>query len=459
MKKILLSSLVAAAAAVPALAGVNNLNYQAVIKNGSNVVASEKVELKFELLDNNEVVYTEEQAPTTNAAGFVSCQLGNEEAFSTIEWGDLTLRVSINLGNGYEVISNEAVSSVPTALYALRSADSDMIKEAVEGLLEDTELNKETILDINAEIVRLNGMTEEFATIEQVDDFATMLETRIDKMQNQMDEADKTIEENYDDLKGSVMRAEQNIAALQGKQNEDIEALSEQTDAFATMTETRIDKVQGQVDALDADIENIKENLTNAFEAKDAEIAEINGQIENLNNVSAVVRANEEAIEELQGDFKNIGENLDNSFAEMSAKFEEVEGKIENLTNFATVVKEEYASNEDVEAAFDRLQPVLDKMQKQLDLIDPEVENLVQDVEDVKTNVRSISADVAQIEGLAEKVEALEEAAAENENLKKQINDLQDELDSLREGIYGIMQTVNELHPGTFDLPTTGPLK
>ncbi|MDE6512528.1 MAG: hypothetical protein K2L00_10635, partial [Muribaculaceae bacterium] len=414
MKKILLSSLMAAAAAVPAFAGADNINYQAVIKSGNNVVTNQTIELKFELLDNSEkVVYSEDQSVMTNDAGYVSCQLGRENDLTTIEWGDLTLRVSANLGGGYEVISTEAVSSVPTALYALRTADSDEIKEAVEELMQETELNKETILGINAEIVRLDGLTEEFATIEQVDQFATMNEARIDKLQEQVDQADKKAEEDYMDLKGSILKIETNLSALQGKQLEDNNALTDQIDAFATMNETRLDKMQNQmdltdatveenydelkgfierneknisvlqgtvnekvealenslsaiasptdpdsmmnqinnamgelgeaveglvkeneettsrlnaisadvaqieglaekVDGLDGDLENIKENLTNAFEAKDAEIAEINGQLENLNNVAAVVRANSEANETLDADLNSLPTDLYN---------------------------------------------------------------------------------------------------------------------------------------------------
>ncbi|MDE6479409.1 MAG: hypothetical protein K2L45_03990, partial [Muribaculaceae bacterium] len=175
MKKILLSSLIAAAAAVPAIAGINNINYQAVIKDGNTAVNDQKVTLKFELLDKEGVVYTEQQTPTTTSTGYVSCKLGEDADLSTLNWGDLTLKVSVDLGSGFQVISEGAVSSVPSALYALRSADTDEIKA--------------------------------------------------------------------------------------------------QTEAMADMLELRLDKIQGNVDANTADLENIKENLTNAFEVKDAEIA------------------------------------------------------------------------------------------------------------------------------------------------------------------------------------------
>ena len=247
MKKFLLSSFIAAAAAVPALAGVENINYQAVIKNGSEVVADKKVAIKFDFLDKAEkVVYTEIQYPTTNAAGYVSCQLGQDKDLSEVDWTDLTLAVSVDLGNGYQALSSEAVSSVPSALYALRSADSDEIKEAVEELMQDTELNKETILGINAEIVKLNGIAD-------------------------------GLDETY--------------------------ASKNDVDAFATMLEERIDKIEASAAATDKDFKNLDENLTNAFTGVDAKFEEIEGQLENLNNVSAVVRANEEAIEELQDNF------------------------------------------------------------------------------------------------------------------------------------------------------------
>ncbi|MDE6290576.1 MAG: hypothetical protein K2M16_03500, partial [Muribaculaceae bacterium] len=185
MKKIILSALVAAAAAMPAFAGVDNINYQAVIKNGSSVVADKQVTMKFELLDKAEnVVFSEIQYPVTSAAGYISCQLGEGNDLSVVDWGDLTLRVYVDLGSGFEIISNDAVSSVPSSLYSLRSADTDELK---------------------------------------------------------------------------------------------------------------------------------------------AQMADVNGQIENLNQVSAVVRVNEEAIEGLQGDLNNLGENLTMTLTEVNTRLDEAE--------------------------------------------------------------------------------------------------------------------------------------
>ncbi|MDE6787114.1 MAG: hypothetical protein K2J46_08775, partial [Muribaculaceae bacterium] len=350
MKKILLSSFIAASAAVPAVAGLNNINYQAVIKNGNDVVANKTLPMKFELLnDEEEVVYIEDQVVKTNASGYVSCQLGNEEQLlKTIKWGDLTLRVSINFGNGYEVISNEEVSSVPTAIYALTSADSGEIREAVEGLMEETELNKETILGINAEIVKLNGVVENYddvveaveglvkdneETQAKLNSFGADL-AQIEGLAEKVEKLENSDVSKFAELADKVDMLEEGMAAIVsptdpesiinllngslGSIQEQIDEVNTNTEAFADMVEARFEKVQGNVDANTTDLRNIMENLTNAFEVKDAEIAEINGHLE-------------------------------------------------NLENFAAVVQEEYATNEAVEAFAERLQTNLEKIQRKAD--------------------------------------------------------------------------------------------
>ncbi|MDE5871282.1 MAG: hypothetical protein K2H22_05035 [Muribaculaceae bacterium] len=312
MKKILLSSLIAAAAAVPAFAGVDNINYQAVIKNGSNVVANTEVAMKFELLDKAEtVVYSEEQSQKTNASGYVACQLGKDDALSTIEWGDLTLRVSVNLGNGFEIISNEAVSSVPTALYALRSADSDEIKEVVEELMLDNESTKTSLIGVNAELVKLNGFVEE------VDAFNTDLVEKLEPMMGL----------NYEEVNDFHQRVSETLLAL----NENVDEMFTNTDAFATMVEGRFDSLQKLIENTDNDLENIKENLTNAFEAKDAEIAEINAQLENLNQVGAVVRANEEAIEQLNTSVESFATMVEGRFDKVEKELGDTQTKVDEI--------------------------------------------------------------------------------------------------------------------------------
>ncbi|MDE6856227.1 MAG: hypothetical protein K2J34_07180 [Muribaculaceae bacterium] len=57
-------------------------------------------------------------------------------------------------------------------------------------------------------------------------------------------------------------------------------------------------------------------------------------------------------IEKVNADFANLGENLDNSFAEMNAKFENVEGQIENLNHVSAVVR---VNEESIEALQDEI--------------------------------------------------------------------------------------------------------
>ena len=252
--------MIAAAAAVPAIAGVNNINYQAVLKDGNGVMADKKVEMKFELLDKSDnVVYTEEQAPTTSATGMVVCQLGKDDELSTIEWGDLTLRVSMKVGSSYEVISNEAVSSVPTAIYALKSADSDMIIEAVEELQQETELNKETIIGINAEIVKLNGLSDDFENLNE-------------NLTNSFNELDTKFEE----VNGQIENLN-NVAAVTRQNEERLDALDESLDSAFTMTENRLDAIMTLIEGQAGDFESMGENLTNSFTSVNAEIEEIYG--------------------------------------------------------------------------------------------------------------------------------------------------------------------------------------
>ncbi len=381
MKKILLSSLIAAAAAVPAFAGVNNINYQAVIKNGDEVVAGQSVEMKFEFLDKSDkVVYSEELKPTTNSAGYVSCQLGgDEDALSTIEWGDLTLRVSVNLGSGYQVVSNETVSSVPTALYALRSADTEAIMGDLEKMMVDVESNKVSILGVNAELARVDGF------IEEQDAFNNDIVEKVGPMMGL----------NYEEVEDQFDRLHKEIISLQEADT-----------------------------AAENNFENLGENLTNFGTEMDAKFAEVNAQLENLNQVAAVVRVNEENIEGLQKDFENLGENLTMFGQEMEANFTEVNGQLENLNMVASVVREN-------EEAIATITTELQKTQKES--------------EETAANVRSLTADVAQIEGLAETSEKLVEAVQALENADKETKDTLRSMSADVAQIEGLAQQVEDL--------------
>ena len=106
------------------------------------------------------------------------------------------------------------------------------------------------------------------------------------------------------------------------------------------MVETRFDKIQTQVDETDKDVENIKENLTNSFTAVNAEIDDLKGQVENLNNVAAVTRANEEAIETLSDGVSNL-EELTGENGRLMTLIKELQNQIATLQEEVKALKGE----------------------------------------------------------------------------------------------------------------------
>ena len=282
MKKIILTSLIAAAAAVPAIAGVDNINYQAVIKNGNDVVAGKEVAMKFELVDKSEkVVYSEEQNQKTNASGFVSCQLGKDDALSTIKWGDLTLRVSIDLGSGFEVISNEAVSSVPTALYSLRSADSDEIKAQIAEISDFHERVNETLINLNEfkddveanlqavndEIAKLQGLNPE-----EINDYLQRISEALVNLNEFQEDADKALQEVSDALRDLQGLNAEEINDFHKRVSEEITNINEHiesNDEFNQSVSDELAKLQG----LDA------EEINDFHKRVNEELININEQI------------------------------------------------------------------------------------------------------------------------------------------------------------------------------------
>ena len=338
MKKILLSSLIAAAAAVPAFAGINNINYQAVIKDGGTAVNDQKVTLKFELLDKSQtVVYTEEQTPTTTSTGYVSCKLGENADLSTLNWGDLTLKVSVDLGSGFEVISSGAVSSVPTALHALTSADTDTLREEVdafatmvetrfdrvqdqvdlifpevEKLIEDNGETKATLLSMGADVAQIEGLAAQVEELNtNTDAFADMTEERFGKIEKELADAQANLEnfgENFEKV-GEIVRANETA----------IEELNTNTDAFATMAEARFDKVEKEIADAQANLENFGEN----FE-----------------KVGEIVRANETAIEELNTNTEAFAEKVETRFDKVEKELGDAQADIEDLAKKVNLVEE-----------------------------------------------------------------------------------------------------------------------
>ena len=136
MKKLLLA-LVALATFSISMFGQSpeGFNYQAVIRNASNVIVSNQaVGLRMTLQQGaigGATVYSETFAVTTNANGLVNVQIGNGSVlsgtFATINWANgpyfIETAVDATGGSSYVVMGTSQLMSVPFALYAKTSGN------------------------------------------------------------------------------------------------------------------------------------------------------------------------------------------------------------------------------------------------------------------------------------------------------------------------------------------------
>jgi len=119
----------------------HKFNYQAVARNGSAVLESETINVKFEILQGSpsgSLVWTEmHMNVTTSPLGLFSLEVGDVVAL-VVNWtdGPYYLDVELDLidGNGFRDFGNAELLSVPYAMFA-ETANGPW---SVEGLLGDT---------------------------------------------------------------------------------------------------------------------------------------------------------------------------------------------------------------------------------------------------------------------------------------------------------------------------------
>lgn len=118
-----------------------SINYQAVVRDGETggELVNQAVDMLFTVLGdgpNSDAVYQEIHQTETNAFGLVNLRIGNGEpvvgTMEDIEWGvgEKWLLVELDLGDGYEEISNSRFVSVPYALHADVAATADNVDDA-----------------------------------------------------------------------------------------------------------------------------------------------------------------------------------------------------------------------------------------------------------------------------------------------------------------------------------------
>lgn len=114
------------------------MSYQAVIRNASyNLVANTPVKMRISILQGSTsgtAVYSEIHSVTTNANGLVSIEIGGGTnptgSFSNINWGNGTYYIKTETdpanGSNYSITGTSQLLSVPYAMYAAKSGNSNI---------------------------------------------------------------------------------------------------------------------------------------------------------------------------------------------------------------------------------------------------------------------------------------------------------------------------------------------
>lgn len=138
MKK-LFSLAIALFSALSIWASVNTLNYQAVINTPDGSPAADKeIGIRFSVVNGGNTLVSEETVVKSSADGLVEWQIGStlSEGLSAVDWSidGLMLQVAIDLNGGtdYTSVYSSTIQSVPVAMYAERSGDSDELQRMID---------------------------------------------------------------------------------------------------------------------------------------------------------------------------------------------------------------------------------------------------------------------------------------------------------------------------------------
>ncbi|MEL7532232.1 MAG: tail fiber domain-containing protein [Bacteroidota bacterium] len=110
-----------------------SITYQAVIRDAGALVTNELIAVEFSLLQNGIEVYKETHAPTTNDYGLFTAVIGEGAVlagdFASIDWASANyeLKVQVDIGNGLAPMGENALHSVPYALYTQKAHELDSL--------------------------------------------------------------------------------------------------------------------------------------------------------------------------------------------------------------------------------------------------------------------------------------------------------------------------------------------
>ncbi len=123
----------------------NKFSYQTVVRNsGGQLLANQQIAIKISILQGSEtgiVVYAERHTPITNNNGLASIQIGGGSvlngSMASINWAQgpyfISTETDPNGGSNYSIASTQQLLSVPFALYAETSINSESGPQGPQG--------------------------------------------------------------------------------------------------------------------------------------------------------------------------------------------------------------------------------------------------------------------------------------------------------------------------------------
>lgn len=378
MKKIFLSAILAAAAALPTFAAVDTLNYSAVVRNSDGQpVANQEVTLQFQFLEDNTVKFEETATVTTSAAGVVNYAIGSTQSLEDVDWtaNNIKLAVSIDVNGGADLtlLSNSNVASVPTALYALKSADTENLYNDVDAIYGQLQRNENVQNDIFAKI----SLAEE--DIDALYGKAERTEYQI----NQIAADFANLGENLDNSFAQVTAIDEKVESL-------IENLD---NSFA-----RVEVMEEQVEANTTAIAEVKKDAYDAFEDIYQQLGAIDQIVEAVETLNAWHLDNDETILSLPATLNAMNEAIE----ENTNKLEEMEQANANLV--VTLQTLDNMGNENAEA----IEALNEKVTEIKDHAYEAFEDIYQQLGLVETIASTLTDYIEQDQIVSGKVEQME---------------------------------------------------
>ena len=460
MKKIFLSAIVAAAAALPTFAAVDTLNYSAVVRDASgNAVANQEVSLLFQFVEEGNIIFDETVKVTTSSAGVVNYAIGSTKSLDGIDWtaNDIKLSVSMDLngGDNFTPVANSDVASVPTALYALKSADTENLYNDVDALYGKSERTENQLNQISADFANLG---------ENLDNLVTEMTTHFDEVNAQLENLnmvsavvranEEQIEKNtadiatvkndaynaFEDIYQQLGSLEQVVKAVEGleawhlENDENIlnllptfnamnELLEENTEKIEELershslliaTITPIEELSAQnaddIEALQGTTDRFASQITQLQSQVAENLANYQEDFQRMADVSAEMG---NAITELRAEYEenfqkqvDTFDGLSTAFNEFKAEYDETyQAQVNTFDGLSTAFNEFKAEYEETYQAqvntFEGLSTAVNEL-------NTEVSELLKNEEDTKLQLLSMNAGIARIDGLAEEVETLQ---------------------------------------------------